>query len=163
MHDIEPKKGEVNLVDEGAQLRLYSWLVLCNNRMNILSFLPKYFLIILDTVLSFHETPSGTNSTAELKLMRSNTLSVLSQLSKFGHDGADPISLQTVRQALKPDDAHSEPGVEGASLLFYYLFDDWRAVYLTVAKFRQRLDILVRPLTLLEKVFILIIRSELLF
>jgi len=48
--------------------------------------------------------------------------------------------MQTVRQALKLDPAQAHPGLEGASLLFYYLFDDWRAVYLTVATYHKRLD-----------------------
>ena len=51
--------------------------------------------------------------------------------------------MQTVRQALKLDPAQAHPGLEGASLLFYYLFDDWRAVYLTVATYHKRLDELV--------------------
>jgi hypothetical protein len=76
--------------------------------------------------------------------MRANTLSVLSQLSKFGHDSADPISMQTVRQTLKLDAVQNNPGIEGASNLYYYLFDDWRAVYHTVAMYHQRLEDLVR-------------------
>lgn len=75
--------------------------------------------------------------------MRANTLSVLSQLSTCGGGSADPISLQTVRQALKLDAAQEHPGIEGASLLFHYLFDDWRAVYSTVAMYHKRLDELV--------------------
>jgi len=71
--------------------------------------------------------------------MRRNTLSVLSQLSKIGHDQADPISMQTVRQVLELDEAQANPGIEGASNLFYYLFDDWRAVYATVSSFQKRL------------------------
>ena len=75
--------------------------------------------------------------------MRSNTLSVLTQLSTYGHDSADPISMQTVRQVLELDTTETDPGIEGASNLFYYLFDDWRAVYITVAIFRQKLQVLV--------------------
>jgi hypothetical protein len=75
--------------------------------------------------------------------MRRNTLSVLSQLSTVGLDQTDPLSLQTVRNSLKADAAQAQPGIEGSSLLFYYLFDDWRAVYSTVGKFHQRLDALV--------------------
>ncbi len=78
--------------------------------------------------------------------MRANTLSVLSQLSSHGGGSADPISLQTVRQALKLDTAQGDSGIEGASLLFHYLFDDWRAVLSTVAMYNRRLDELVRYL-----------------
>jgi hypothetical protein len=73
--------------------------------------------------------------------MRGNTLSVLNQLSTLGHLSSDPISMQSVRQALEQD---ANPGIEGASNLFYYLFDDWRAVYSTIAAFRSRLESLVR-------------------
>lgn len=75
--------------------------------------------------------------------MRGNTLSVLSQLSNVGHKQADPISMQTVRQVLESDEGQVDPGIEGASNLFYYLFDDWRAVYTTVSSFHNRLDNLV--------------------
>lgn len=78
-----------------------------------------------------------------MKSLRANTISVLSQLSSYGHDSADPISMQTVRQALDLDANQGDPGIEGASNLFYYLFDDWRAVYTTVAQFQIRLHELV--------------------
>lgn len=51
--------------------------------------------------------------------------------------------MQTVRQALKLDDIlETDQGIEGASLLFYYLFDDWRAVFLSIDMYRKRLGIL---------------------
>jgi hypothetical protein len=80
--------------------------------------------------------------------MRDNTHSILSQLSCYGHEAADPISIQTIRQTLALDDAGVDPGLEGASNLFYYLFDDWRAVYKTIYRYRQRLDELVCLLVL---------------
>lgn len=94
-------------------------------------------------MISFHEYPGQVNETAEFKAMRSNTLSVLKQLSTVGWDKTDPLSLQTVRYALKSEAGKASPGIEGSSLLFYYLFDDWRAVYSTVGKFHHRLDTLV--------------------
>lgn len=51
--------------------------------------------------------------------------------------------MQTVRQALKHDVDELGQGMEGSSLLFYYLFDDWRAVFCTVAMYKQRLSELV--------------------
>lgn len=75
--------------------------------------------------------------------MRNNTLSVLSQLSNHGHFRADPISMQSVRQALQLESSLGDQGLEGASNLFYYLFDDWRAVFETSAAYRQRLKELV--------------------
>lgn len=46
----------------------------------------------------------------------------------------------SVRQALKEDIHGTDSGVEGTSLLFYYLFDDWQAVYTTVVKYKMRLE-----------------------
>lgn len=74
--------------------------------------------------------------------MRQNTLSILSQLSQHGLDPADPISIQTIRQTLDLDGAGA--GSEGASNLFYYLFDDWRGVYATMSKYQKMLEELVR-------------------
>ena len=69
----------------------------------------------------------------------------MSQLSNHGHLTADPISIQSVRQALDPNNLQIDVGIEGASNLFYYLFDDWRAVYSTISTFRRRLEELVWP------------------
>ena len=98
----------------------------------------------VDTVIAFHEHPGAFKDPNAFKAMRRNTLSVLSQLSTVGVDKTDPLSLQTVRYALKSEAAKAEPGIEGSSLLFYYLFEDWRAVYTTVGRFQQRLTNLVQ-------------------
>jgi hypothetical protein len=71
-------------------------------------------------------------------------MSVLRQLSTSGPAETDPLSLQDVRYALRAEAVQAAPGIEGSSLLFYYLFDDWRAVYSTVGRFHFRLDKLVR-------------------
>lgn len=44
-----------------------------------------------------------------------------------------------IRKALKEGLDLSSPGVEGSSLLFYYLFDDWETVYATVVRYSKRL------------------------
>jgi hypothetical protein len=75
--------------------------------------------------------------------MRHNTHSILSQLSSLGSESADPTSIQTIRQTLVLDGTVADPGLEGASNLFYYLFDDWRAVYKTISRYSQRLQELV--------------------
>lgn len=124
MHDQPHVKRNESILEEGSQRRLWSWLVLCDD----------------NTVLSLHEDPGPVNDTEALKSIRGNTLSVLSQLSRHGHRSADPTSMQTVRQALELDDAAQVSiGNEGSSNLFYYLFDDWRAVYSTIAAYRARL------------------------
>ncbi|PVH87189.1 hypothetical protein DL98DRAFT_510047 [Cadophora sp. DSE1049] len=124
IHELKPlfNENDPEKVSEGRQKRLYSWLFICDDH----------------TVISLHEHPGQVEDKEDLGAIRANTLSVLSQLSKLGT--ADPISMQTVRQALKLDPAQAHPGLEGASLLFYYLFDDWRAVYSTVATYHKRLD-----------------------
>jgi hypothetical protein len=61
----------------------------------------------------------------------------MSQLSHFGYSTTHVVSMQNIRPLRSFDDAN--PGVEASSLLFYYLFDDWRAVYGSVAGFRQDL------------------------
>jgi hypothetical protein len=81
-------------------------------------------------------------SEEDLKSVRSNTLSVLKQISNRSQESFNPISLQTVRRAL---DLENDDDVahEGASNLFYYLFDDWQAAYETVAGFQSTLSNLV--------------------
>lgn len=55
--------------------------------------------------------------------------------------------MQSVRQSLDLDATCTHAGIEGASNLFYYLFDDWRAVYSSIATYRKRLEALVRLYT----------------
>ena len=143
MHKLPNIKESHSIVDEGSQQRLWSWLVLCDDSMKNIDSHRGTPLIISGTVLSLHEDPGPVNDDENLKMIRGNTLSVLSQLSKWGHLNADPTSMQTVRQALQLDSAQADPGIEGASNLFYYLFDDWRAVYSTFAAFGERLKKLV--------------------
>ncbi|QSZ29059.1 hypothetical protein DSL72_003569 [Monilinia vaccinii-corymbosi] len=132
MHSVDPPPIKENdnptiqdLFRDRAQCRLWSWLILCDD----------------NTVIAVHEDTTPIKKTKrDLKSLRGNTLSVLGQLSKSGHETADPISMQTVRQVLDMNAAHANNGIEGASNLFYYLFDDWRAVYATVAFFRASLQ-----------------------
>ncbi|EKD15881.1 uncharacterized protein L3040_003262 [Drepanopeziza brunnea f. sp. 'multigermtubi'] len=124
IHELKPKAEVVDeeKVSEGRQKRLFSWLVLCDDH----------------TVISLQEDFGQLEDSEDVAAIRSNTLSVLSQLSI--RSTADAISLQSVRQALKLDATKHQPGIEGSSLLFHYLFDDWRAVYSTVATYNKRLD-----------------------
>ncbi|KAF4637447.1 hypothetical protein G7Y89_g653 [Cudoniella acicularis] len=132
MHEQEQKSSksdrDFNIEEEGQQRRLYSWLVLCND----------------NTVISFHEHP-GSVGIEDLKSIRSNLLSVLYQISKNGYDPAEVISMQSVRQVLNKSPV-DKWGEEGASNLFYYLFDDWRAVYSTVGAFQKRLTLLQKQI-----------------
>jgi hypothetical protein len=141
MHELSTVSSDVSIDAEGKQRPLWSWLVLCDDSTFRTALAPNFYSPPLDTVISLHEDTGPMPNTNDLKSMRNNTLSVLSQLSKHGHEKADPISMQSVRQALDPTQA--DLGVEGASNLFYYLFDDWRAVYSTIGAYRQRLKELV--------------------
>jgi hypothetical protein len=97
------------------------------------------------TVISLHEYPGPVGNPEDVKILRGNTLSVLSQLSLTG--SADAISLQAIRQALEDNSDVMEMGRKGSSLLFYYLFEDWRAVFFTVAMYDKRLGQLVCSVT----------------
>lgn len=71
-------------------------------------------------------------------------MNVFCQLSKIGMDEKleTPIEMVSIRNALQ-EGAPNEWGNEGASNLFYYLFDDWRAVYQAMETFQDRLKALV--------------------
>ncbi|KAH6678354.1 hypothetical protein B0J14DRAFT_582510 [Halenospora varia] len=114
--------------EEEKRRRLYSWLVLCDD----------------NTIISFHEDPGELEESKDIASLRSNLLSVLKQISKLGFlDPAktdNPLEIQAVRQAF--NDHSDRLRDEGASNLFYYLFDDWSAAYSTVKQFRQELKVL---------------------
>jgi hypothetical protein len=112
--------------------------IVCPSHSNISDGLPT----LLDTVISFHEDPGLVIGQEDLISIRANTLSVLSQVSNLEQESFNPISLQTVRGALNSED-DNERAHEGASNLFYYLFDDWHAAYSTVAGFQSTLSSLV--------------------
>ncbi|KIH91316.1 ADP-ribosylation factor [Sporothrix brasiliensis 5110] len=107
------------------------------------------------TVICFHEaayyekTPKFADrkawETEELGHMRSNTLKVFRQLSKWGlkEDQHKFSQLTSVRQPGRrgpwPDSAAAQ-GVEGASNLFYYLFEDYTAAFDVLNSSKAALD-----------------------
>ncbi|KAM3071193.1 hypothetical protein ACMFMF_007668 [Clarireedia jacksonii] len=125
MHEV-PKQVEVSQshdpFTETSQRRLWSWLILCDD----------------STVISLHEDTGSLKNPDDLKYIRGNTLSVLRQISQQGYSIIDALSMQSIRPALDLE-RPLENGREGASNLFYYLFDDWRAVYVTAALFKKSL------------------------
>ena len=108
-----------------------------------------------DTVLSFHEQPAIETAPSpeeqrqwdvdNLKSMRANMLSVLSQISTHDSSKRDkqpnPLTQSSIRKALQaleakkakrsrpipPKDLTQILAQEGASNLFYYLFEDYAA------------------------------------
>ncbi|KAI1244097.1 hypothetical protein MGN70_013966 [Eutypa lata] len=145
--DEPPLKPErENLLDE--DIRLY---LLLKDTVN-------YFSIDhteRDTVLSFHEQPAIETAPSpeeqrqwdvdNLKSMRANMLSVLSQISTHDSSKRDkqpnPLTQSSIRKALQaleakkakrsrpipPKDLTQILAQEGASNLFYYLFEDYAA------------------------------------
>ncbi|MCJ1305133.1 hypothetical protein MMC08_007947 [Hypocenomyce scalaris] len=109
--------------------RLWTWLLLCDD----------------GTVISIHENPFPDHQgpldpshVEELKIIRRNTLNVFRQLSK-ANEVQSPIMTLPLRAGLKytatmQDNSHENP----ASLLFYYIFDDWYTSYSLVARREHR-------------------------
>ncbi|KAK2045862.1 ADP-ribosylation factor [Colletotrichum somersetense] len=110
----------------------WSWITLCSDSI----------------VVSFHETPQTEQperddwAREELQSMRSNTLSVLFQLSKHGTtDFSDRlISFKRVRQAMTEMDSESDMACEGSSNLFYYLFEDYSSAMPVLKASKLRLE-----------------------
>lgn len=125
--------------------RLWSWLVLCDDGIPLRMPLPR---AITDfepaTVISFHEALGSKGEDLEyLQTVRKHTLSVLSQLSKIGFYAADGVELISLRQPESANINVELTGVEGASNLFYYLFDDWTATYTLLRVIQGSLEKLV--------------------
>ncbi|PQE25921.1 adp-ribosylation factor protein [Rutstroemia sp. NJR-2017a BBW] len=136
MHDVSKQPEASQSHDafmETTQRRFWSWLILCDD----------------NTVISLHEDTGSLNNVDDLKSIRGNTLSVLRQISRQGYGIIDPLSVQSIRPALDLE-RPAENGHEGASNLFYYLFDDWRAVYVTAALFKKSLHELTQEVSILE-------------
>jgi len=76
--------------------------------------------------------------------MRSRVLGVLSQLSSMSH-----IRSNLRRDFSSVDEADLR--IELASLVFYYLFEDWRSTYGNIVRIRRDLGDLVRALFIYEK------------
>ncbi|CAG8960332.1 hypothetical protein HYFRA_00012406 [Hymenoscyphus fraxineus] len=132
MHEQMPEDRKVNLgtdisgkhEEEEEHRRLYSWLVVCND----------------STVISFHE---HVDDIKNLESARSNLKNVFCQLSVIGmREKSDtPIAMISLRNELSQNGVQ-DWGSEGASNLFYYLFDDWQTVYQTVERFQDKLQAL---------------------
>ncbi|OHW98729.1 ADP-ribosylation factor [Colletotrichum incanum] len=112
-----PSVGDTEKVQKVLPPWHWSWLTLCSDSV----------------VVSYHETPPTERPERddwvreELQNMRSNTLSVLCQLSKHGiADFSDRlVSFKRVRQAMTATGPKSDTAHEGSSNLFYYLFEDY--------------------------------------
>lgn len=100
---MQPKAKEPS----GEMLRTWAWFILCHD----------------STVISFHE--KLYNNGGSMKPMRHHMLSVLKQLSEQGRAKAVGIEKIGLRYVIGSAPPSSMSGSEGASNLFYYLFDNW--------------------------------------
>jgi hypothetical protein len=91
---------------------------------------------LVATVLSLHEESTDLG---HMKEIREHTLSVLKQLSEKGLHNAGTMSMISVRELLKKDVLEKDYGTDGASNLFYYLFDNWHGTYLLISDIQRRL------------------------
>jgi hypothetical protein len=117
---------------EKIQKRLWSWLFLCDD----------------STVVSIHEDPLkdgnlDIDDTTYMQAIRGHAISVLRQLSSRGIMQAGSVGMTSVRLLLRHNGSQMDPGFEGSSNLFYYLFDYWLEGYRLLISVQERLDALV--------------------
>ena len=108
------------------------------------------------TVISIHENPYpnhssnlSTEEAEDLTTIRGNLVNVFKQLSKANE--SDPILALPIRFGLNPANSSktdfADPS-DAPSLLFYYIFDDWRTSYGLVSRsehqYGSHLECLVR-------------------
>jgi hypothetical protein len=107
--------------------RVWSWLILCEDK----------------TVITIHEDPypfrSGPLSAREqrnLGIMRRNLINVFRQCSK-SRDPLIDITPLALPLRIRVGDSEKETQHRASDvpgLLFYYLFDDWLAIYTLIAR-----------------------------
>ncbi|KAL9103789.1 MAG: hypothetical protein Q9163_001198 [Psora crenata] len=111
--------------------RVWTWLILCDD----------------DTVISIHENPFPCcESDLDLKdakvlaLIRRNLRNVFKQLSVTNRVWLkeNPINALDIRPSLSVSQTTTASISDSASLLFYYLFDDWYTSYALVARKEQQ-------------------------
>ncbi|KAF2667478.1 hypothetical protein BT63DRAFT_480436 [Microthyrium microscopicum] len=131
LHITEPAPSQDEIDEFSEDLpkckRVWSWLVLCEDK----------------TVIMIHEHPYPFRSGAlthreqrSLSIIRRNVINVFRQCSKARDPMANITPLQLplrVRVGDSEKEAqHRASDVPG--LLFYYLFDDWLAIYSLIAR-----------------------------
>lgn len=88
--------------------------------------------------------PSRTTvDSNSMKSIRGHTLNVLSQISEQGIKEAGSVSMTSVRLLLAHSGSQTDPGLEGSSNLFYYLFDYWHESYLLIIQVQSQLESIV--------------------
>ncbi|KZL73438.1 ADP-ribosylation facto [Colletotrichum tofieldiae] len=131
-----PSVGDTEKLQKVLPPWHWSWLTLCSDSV----------------VVSSHETPPTEQperddwAKEELQNMRSNTLSVLCQLSNHGiADFSDRlVSFKRVRQAMTATEPKIDTAYEGSSNLFYYLFEDYSSAMPVLKTSKLRLEQLSR-------------------
>ena len=109
--------------DKPNAKRVWTWLVLCGD----------------GTVVSIRENPypDGQVHAKGLAAVRGNLANVLRQLSKAqDRDAVNQVTAVQIRAGLQPTSSGEQRVTddESASLLLYYLFDDWYTSYGVIAR-----------------------------
>ncbi|KAE8145999.1 ADP-ribosylation factor [Aspergillus avenaceus] len=137
---VVPKVEISNGKDLPDGKRLWAWLILCDD----------------GTVVSIQENPypglsgpSESDLKAVLGIVRRNVQFIFSGVSKQHSALSESDSLVTIRVRPShgggPDQATIKQE-DGASLLFYYIFDDWVASYALVAKREHKYGVMLDKL-----------------
>lgn len=102
-----PNTGSVAQSSKPNAIRVWSSLLLCDD----------------GTIISVFETPSTAG--LDLSRIRHNQVNVLRNLSRSYHANSNLLMQVLVRPVQSTADSSPQAAFEMASLLLYYLFDDW--------------------------------------
>lgn len=132
-----PHDRDQNYTGKPAAIRVWSSLLLCDD----------------GTVISAFESPIGLSEKV-VEGIRNNQLNIFAHLSKYGaHHSRENVLMQI---AIRPFHSSggsniSSNGADMASLLFYYLFDDWVSIYYQAVggenSYRNQLETLRQRMT----------------
>jgi hypothetical protein len=155
MADIAEDLWHFNTVDYGQRYVCICWNALFflpdtsrekyNGKPNAIRIWSSLLLCDDGTVVSTFELPSDLDQNA-LRAIRNNQVNVFTHLSRYGAARANDNMLMqiNIRPFHSSVSNNSIPALDFASLLFYYLFDDWVNIYYQVVggenSYRNQLD-----------------------
>ncbi|GAQ10775.1 hypothetical protein ALT_8096 [Aspergillus lentulus] len=135
-------------------MRLWSWLILCDDGEDNLAQSWPQLLTNQGTVISIQENPypriSEPRPESEVKsvvgVVRRNVQMIFSGASKQHSASSESDSLVTIRVRASNDPRSDHVSIhqdEGPGLLFYYIFDDWVTSYALIAKREHKYGVLL--------------------
>ena len=159
--DIADDLWHFNTVDYGRRYVCVCWNALfffpdegerTNGKPNAIRVWSALLLCDDGTVISTFENPEGLSPKA-ITAVRNNQINIFTHLSKHGaaRRGRNMLMQIAIRPFHLPDMSnHSIHACDLASLLFYYLFDDWINIYYQVVggenSYRNQLEKLRRKM-----------------